>query len=248
MIETEVHLTEAVLSDLPLRQFDFTMPFVLRNLIAFDLELCAAVRKVVVRAVLGFYRAAARHRVLAPGFGVAAVVTQRLGSALNTDVRFHILAFHGLFVEPEEPDDPDPQPEFQRHGNPADGDIERLLATCRRRVLRLLAQRRGVQLGADGLDQPAGEASELAATLRGSVLDQERSRRRSGGPLRARPLRQPRRLAHPFSDGITQFVSHDIPSGVNQKYAHIFRPLETRCSVAPPRRIPQYAVVVAPCP
>jgi hypothetical protein len=63
-------------------------------------------------------------------------------------------------VGPEEPDDRDPEPEFPRHGNPADGDIERLLATCRRRVFRRL-ERRGIQLGADGQDQPAEERRPL---------------------------------------------------------------------------------------
>ena len=54
LIETEAHLTEDVLPDLPLRQFVFTVPFALRYLIALDPKLCSAVRRVVVRTILSF--------------------------------------------------------------------------------------------------------------------------------------------------------------------------------------------------
>jgi len=69
------------------------------------------------------------------------------------------------------------------------------LAACRKRVLRLL-RRRGIHLGTDDIDEPAEEAPELAAALRSSVLDRERSPRRRGEPQRTRPHRPPRRLAH----------------------------------------------------
>lgn len=209
MIETEAHLTEDVLPDLPLRQFVFTVPFALRYRIGFDPKLCAAVRKVIVRALLGFYRDDARHKGLAPGFGGAVVVTQRFGSALNLNVHFHILVFDGVFLEPDDPEDRDQPPEFWFHGNPSDHDIERLLTTCRQRVLRLL-ERRGIQLGSDGLDEPAEEAPELAATLRSSVLDRQRSRRRSLEPPPARPFKQPRRLAH--QDGFSLHADTMIPA------------------------------------
>jgi hypothetical protein len=61
MIELEAHLTEEVLPDLPLRQFVFTVPFALRYRIAFDPDLCAAVRRVLVRAIIGFHRERSRR-------------------------------------------------------------------------------------------------------------------------------------------------------------------------------------------
>jgi len=105
-------------------------------------------------------------------------------------------------------DDPGQKPEFWFHGNPSDHDIEQLLTTCRERVLRLL-ERRGIHLGSEGLDEPAEEAPELAATLRSSVLDHERSRRRSGEPPSTRPFRS-RRLAH--QDGFSLHADTMIPA------------------------------------
>ncbi len=158
---------------------------------------------------------------------VASVMDEyRFGSALNMNVHFHILAFDGVFLVPDDPEDREQLPEFWFHGNPSDHDIEQLLATCRRRVLRLL-ERRGIQPGADGLDEPAEEAPELAATLRSSVLDREHSRRRSGKPLPARPIKRPRRLAH--QDGFSLHADTMIPA-----YDHSRRQSLVRYLLRPP--------------
>ena len=226
LIETEAHLTAEVLPELPLRQFVFTFPIALRYRLAFDPDLCAAVRRVVVRALMGFYRRGKGGEKSVRGCGGAVAMTQRFGSALNTNVHFHILAFDGLFVEPDDRLDPEQKPEFHRHGNPTDGDIERLLATCRKRVLSLL-ERRGIHLGADGIDEPAEEAPELAATLRSSVLDRERSRRRSHELRPARPFKRTRRLAH--QDGFSLHADTLIPA-----YDHSRRQALVRYVLRPP--------------
>ncbi len=51
--------------------------------------------------------------------------SRRFGSALNVNVPLHVLAFDGIF---REPDDEDARPEFSFLGDPSDHDVERLLA------------------------------------------------------------------------------------------------------------------------
>ncbi|MFN8642089.1 MAG: transposase [Candidatus Binatia bacterium] len=80
---------------------------------------------------------------------------QRSGSALNTNAHFHTLVAEGVFATA--PDGsarfvPSPRP-------PTDREVARLLATARRRILRLV-RRHGMAL--DGAEADAGIADGLA--------------------------------------------------------------------------------------
>ena len=79
MLDSQAHITDAILPDLPIRQFVFTFPFALRYRMAFDPALCADVRRVVMRALFGFYRdrATKKDNHLVPGPTGALVATQR---------------------------------------------------------------------------------------------------------------------------------------------------------------------------
>lgn len=65
---------------------------------------------------------------------------QRFGSALNTNVHFHSLVAQGVFVEHA-----DGTLRFAPASAPTDLEVARLLASVRRRIVRLVA-RHGIDL------------------------------------------------------------------------------------------------------
>jgi hypothetical protein len=208
-------LTEAVLPDLPLRQFVFTFPFALRYRLAFDPDLCAAVRRTLMRALFAFYRRRGQEKGLASDLTGAVAVTQRFGSALNLNIHFHILCFDGLFIPATSPGD---RPGFRFLGTPSVAGIQRLLATCRRRIERLLAKR-GIYGGADAGDDPADQDPELAACLRDSVIDRQRRHRRTQEP-RA-PRTAPSLVAH--EQGYSLHAETAIPGHDSHRRSALIR-------------------------
>ena len=75
MVDTAAWLCDAVLPEVPVRQWVLSLPYRVRALCAYDAAACALVRSVLVRAVSGFYeRAAARAGVPRPRTGAVAFV------------------------------------------------------------------------------------------------------------------------------------------------------------------------------
>jgi hypothetical protein len=132
MGERAAHLVDGVLGGVPVRQWVLTLPFRLRDRLAYDHRLCRAVLGVFVRALLGFEQRWARAGDSGPrrgGHGDSA-----LRSALNVNPHFHTLAAEGVFEE---------QPDGSHHfvplrEPPSDVEVARLLAAVRGRILRLL--------------------------------------------------------------------------------------------------------------
>jgi hypothetical protein len=146
MAELAAHLVDGVLGGLPVRQWVLTLPYRLRYALAWDHRLCRAVLAVFIRAVLGFERRRAAQRGIADGRGGAVTAIQRFGSALNCNVHFHTLAAQGVFVAAAER-----TRRFVPLPAPSDLEVARLLATVRRRIVRLVA-RHGIDL-----EDPSGE-------------------------------------------------------------------------------------------
>ena len=111
-------------------------PHRLRYLLAYNHALCRAVLGVAVRAVLGFYRRRAGRTGVREGRSGAVTVIQRFGGGLQLNVHFHSLLLDGVFTERA-----DGTLEFHPADPPSDEEVARLLATVRRRVLRLLTRR-----------------------------------------------------------------------------------------------------------
>ena len=86
----------------PVRQWVLSLPFELRDRLAWDHELCRAVLAVYTRALLGFYRKRAKASGHRNGRTGTVTVIQRFGGALNLNVHFHTLVVDGVFVR--EPD------------------------------------------------------------------------------------------------------------------------------------------------
>jgi hypothetical protein len=163
MAELAAHLVDAVLPHVAVRQWVLTLPHRLRYLLAYNHALCRAVLAVHVRAVLGFYRRRARREVR-DGRGGAVPVIPRFGGGLQLNVHFHSLFLDGVFAAGA-----DGTLEFHPADPPSDEDVARLLATIRRRVLRLLARRGLAAEGAPGVDPLAEESAALAGISSAAV-------------------------------------------------------------------------------
>jgi hypothetical protein len=164
MAEVAAHLVDDVLPHVPVRQWVLTLPHRLRYLVAWNHKLCRAVLAVHVRAVLGFYRRRARRGGVRDGRGGTVTVIQRFGGGLQLNVHFHSLFLDGVFAEAA-----DGTLAFHPADPPSDEDVARLLATIRRRVLRLLA-RRGLAVDeAPDVDPVAEESLALAGISSAAV-------------------------------------------------------------------------------
>ncbi len=83
MVDKAAWLRNAVIPEVPVRQWVLSLPYRVRALCAHDAAACALVRSVLARAVSGFYeRTAARAGVLRPRAGAVAFV-QRFDSGLR---------------------------------------------------------------------------------------------------------------------------------------------------------------------
>jgi hypothetical protein len=120
MVERAAHLVDAVLPDVPVRQWVLTLPLRLRYRLAWDHALCRAVVGVFIRAIFATLRrravwrasgsrpAARRKGTGAPrhssqeggdGRSGAVAVLQRFGGALNLNVHVHALVLDGCYVQ-----------------------------------------------------------------------------------------------------------------------------------------------------
>ena len=135
MAETAAHLVERVIPRVPVRQWVLTFPFPIRFLLAYDPALCALVRRVFMRAVLGFLERGGRKAGLDSPKGGAVVHAQRFGSALNLNLHFHALILDGVFV------DDGGRPVFHEAAPLSDEEVAQLTALVRERVLRHLRRK-----------------------------------------------------------------------------------------------------------
>jgi hypothetical protein len=228
MCALAAHLVDGVLGGLPVRQWVLTLPHRhacrslgggrLRYKLAYDHRLCRDVLAVFVRALLGFERRRARADGV-EGRGGAVTAIQRCGSALNTNIHFHTLVAEGVFEEQADGSQrfvPAPMP-------PTDIEVARLLASLRRRIVRL-CRRHGVDLeGALDDDQTADALSldnaALAEIQGASVLGRVATGPRAGhvvmrlGSDPAAPVVTTggRRHAHLEGFDLHAVVAHVVP-------------------------------------
>ena len=139
MAETAAHLVDHVLPPVPYRQWVLTVPYRIRYLIAFDRDLCMAVKRIFMRAVMGWQRKVGRREGIAEGESGAVVFLQRFGSAINLNPHFHALVVDGLYCQTSlfKPVEFHPLPE------PTDQDIADVTWRIHTRVLGLL-QKKGL--------------------------------------------------------------------------------------------------------
>jgi putative transposase/transposase-like zinc-binding protein len=165
MAERAAHLVDRVLPDVPIRQWVLSLPYRLRYLLAWDHDLCRAVVRVYVRAVLGFLRARARHNGVANVRSGAVVIIQRFGGALNLNVHVHALVIDGVFT------DAGAGLRFHPAGRLTRDDVGEVVAVVARRIERLLERRRMTATSEESgaTDTWAEEAATLAGLAAASV-------------------------------------------------------------------------------
>jgi hypothetical protein len=137
MVESAAHLVDHVFPEVPVRQWVFTFPFPLRFLFANDPQALSAVLAVVQRAISTFL---VRHSGLTVSSGArtgAVTLIQRFGSALNLNVHLHMLFLDGAYRFSTT------RPTFHRARPPAGEELNDLLDTLSRRIVRVL-ERRGL--------------------------------------------------------------------------------------------------------
>ena len=162
MADTAAHLVDSVQPAVPVRQWVLTLPFRLRFLVAFDRELCRAVRAIFVGTVLAELRRRARRQGVADGRSGAVVCVQRFGGALNLNVHFHALVLDGVFHEPQ----PGVRPAFRVARRLDAAALDDVLQAVRVKILGLLRRRGHLpeEPGPDAADPPASLLAGLAAS------------------------------------------------------------------------------------
>jgi len=135
MVDTAALLVDQVIPDVaPVRQWVLSLPYRVRLLCAHDPMALSAVRRILVRAVSGYYeRAAKRLGKPLPRTGAVAFV-QRFDSALRLNVHLHVLWLDGVYSH---------EPgrggvEWCQHEQVTDADVALLVRRVRDRVRRKL--------------------------------------------------------------------------------------------------------------
>lgn len=137
MVESAAHLVDHVFPEAPVRQWVLTFPFPLRFLFANDPNALSAVLNVVHRAIATFV---VRHSGFTVSSGArtgAVTLIQRFGSALNLNVHLHMLFLDGAYRLSNN------RLTFHRTRRPTYENLDSLLVTLSRRIVRAL-ERRGL--------------------------------------------------------------------------------------------------------
>jgi hypothetical protein len=227
MASLAAHLVDDVLGGLPVRQWVLTTPHRLRYALAYDQRLCRRVLGVFIRAVLSFERRRARRRGVADVRGGAVTAIQRFGSAANLNIHFHSLVVQGVFAGDGARFVPLPAP--------SDQDVWHVLATVRRRVVRL-ARRHGLDLEGDGIvdgarrDELAEESPLLAGLAAASVAGRSAIGADAGGPA-VRLGRAPETASddgagapcHAHMAGFDLHAGVAVPAGDRERLEHLCR-------------------------
>ena len=135
MADLAAHWMDHMLPDVPIRQWVLTLPWLLRYRLAWDPELLADVLAVTLRVLFRWQQLRAKRLGFENVQSGAITAIQRFGSALNLNPHFHSLVPDGVFIETGQGVD------FVQLPEPTDEDVGILVATIRRRVLRLLHRR-----------------------------------------------------------------------------------------------------------
>ena len=180
MVDTAARLTDEVLPRVPVRQWVLSLPYEIRYRLAWDGELVGALLAVFLRVVYGWYRRQARAQGYEYSRCGSVTFVQRFGSSLNLNPHVHVLMIDGVYVDGEA------GPQFVAAPILSDDDVQQIVETTARRVVRLL-QRRG--LLEEGHVDPLWEQEPLLATITAaSIQGQVATGERAGQPVRRRLL------------------------------------------------------------
>jgi len=134
MVDTAAWLVDRVIPEVPVRQWVLSLPYRLRVQCAYDPDVCARVRRVLVAAVSRWYERRARGRGAPRPRAGAVAFLQRFDSALRLNVHLHVLWADGVFAH-----EPGSRAvTFCEQEEVTDGDVAKLVRAIRDRVVRAL--------------------------------------------------------------------------------------------------------------
>ena len=174
MAEMQVHLSEQVLPEVPIRQWVLTVPKPIRYVLAYNREACSAVLNIFLGCVSRWLKRQAKKQ-----FGLASVAdahpgavtaVQRHGSAADLNVHFHSLVTDGVFIEAAGGG----RPVFKALQAPSPEDVASLSWEMCQRSIDWLRQH-NLWLDADPVDDQLAQEQPLlaacaTASLQGRVL------------------------------------------------------------------------------
>ena len=248
MADTAAWLVDRVIPEqAPVRQWVLSLPYRLRVLCAYDADACALVRRVLVRAVSGFYEGRARRLGLPrPRTGAVAFV-QRFDSGLRLNLHYHVVWLDGVYSW---------QPgrsgvAWHEHEGLEDAGVAQLVRRVRDRVLRALRRAGKWWQDGDAADADAeldGEQQLLLALASGAVTGRAALGERAGEGD-ARVGRGSR--AEPFvkaplcadCDGFSLHAGVRVAAGDRRRVEHLLRYAgrpaiaESRLSLLPDGRV-----------
>ncbi len=182
MADTAARLVDHVLPRVPVQQWVLSLPYEIRYRLAWDGKLLSAVLAVFQRVVHGWYRRQAQALGQSDGRCGSVTFVQRFGSSLNLNPHIHVLFLDGVYVDGDE------GPEFIAAPKLGDDDVQQIVETTARRLIRL-CMKRGL-LDDSQVDTLADEEPVLAAITAASVRGLIATGERAGQRLR-RVLRDP---------------------------------------------------------
>ena len=182
MADTAARLVDHVLPKVPVRQFVLSFPYEIRYRLAYDNDLVSAVLRVFLRVVGRWYRRQARAMGHSESRCGSVTFVQRFGSSINANPHVHVIMLDGVYVDGED------GPEFVPAPRLSDDDVQQIVETTARRVIRLCTKR-GL-LDDSQADPLADEEPLLAALTAASVRGIVATGERAGQRLR-RVLRDP---------------------------------------------------------
>ena len=182
MADTAARLADNVIPRVPVRQWVLSFPYEIRYRLAYDGELISAALAAFLRAVSAWYRRQGRAMGYPDSRCGSVTFVQRFGSALNLNPHFHVLMLDGVYVEGDQ------EPVFVPAPAVSDADVQRIVETTARRIIRL-CEKRGL-LDDSQVDPLDDESPLLAAIAAASVRGVVATGERAGQRLR-RVLRDP---------------------------------------------------------
>ena len=208
MAESAALLIDEVFPEQPVRQWVLSVPFPLRFVFASRPELLGGVLGIV-------YRCITTHLIKKAGFSRrtaqagAVTLIQRVGSALNLNVHFHMLFLDGVYVER-----PDGSLRFRWVRAPTSAELAGLTQTLARRIGRFLERQGLLERDAEN-SYLAGDA--LAAGPMEQILGSSITYRIAVGPQRGRKVFTLQTLPacdQAFDDGVGKVAGFSLHAGV----------------------------------
>jgi hypothetical protein len=152
MAESARHLVDDVFGPRPVRQWVLSVPFPLRWLFASKPDVIGPVLAIVQRVIAGWLADQAVVERARAQCGAVTLI-QRFGSALNRNVRFHMLWLGGVCEQAIAP--PQRKPRLHRTRAPTSAQSTALAGTIAHRVCRHLARAGWLKGEGDSTDASA---------------------------------------------------------------------------------------------